>query len=94
MMEDKYPKLLNELNDSSSVIPAYVRFQEEDQCYLRDDLKDLKAEHFKKNYHKHLVLPRHYLEKVQLHGENVDANKYFQLKYFLSEKDKLDIVKQ
>jgi F0F1-type ATP synthase epsilon subunit len=25
-MKDKYPKLLNELNDSASAIPAYVRF--------------------------------------------------------------------
>ena len=25
-IEDEYPKLLNELNDSSSAIPAYARF--------------------------------------------------------------------
>lgn len=48
-MEEKYPKLLNELNDSSSVIPAYQRFQE--NSVLRDDLKDLKAQFFKSNYH-------------------------------------------
>ena len=25
-IEDEYPKLLNELNDSNSAIPAYARF--------------------------------------------------------------------
>jgi hypothetical protein len=25
-IEDKYPKMLNELNDSNSAIPAYTRF--------------------------------------------------------------------
>jgi hypothetical protein len=93
-LEEKYPKLLSELNDSSSAIPAYVRFQEAEQCFLREDLKELKASHFRKNYHNHLMLPKESLVKVQFQDEHLDANKYFQLKYFLGEKDKMDILKQ
>ena len=61
-MEEKYPKLLNELNDSSSAIPAYVRFQEKEQCFLREDLKELKAAYFRHKYNTHLMLPKKNLE--------------------------------
>lgn len=92
-IEDEYPKLLNELNDSNSAIPAYARFQDEQQCLLRNDLKKLKAEHFKRNYKNHLEIPKHNLSLINHAGHDLDANKYFQLKYFLSEKDKLEAVK-
>ena len=56
-------------------------------------MRGIKAEHFKKNYHDHLELPRNQLEMVHFAGHEIDANKYFQLKYFLSDKDKLEVVK-
>ena len=60
LISDQYPKLLKELNDSNSKIPAYVRFQNQDSnnCLLRDDLKNLKKTHFKINYKKELVKPK------------------------------------
>ena len=39
-------------------------------------------------------IPRHNLSLINHAGHDLDANKYFQLKYFLSEKDKLEAVKQ
>ena len=47
IIKDSYPKLLNELNDANSEIPAYMRFQRQNQSPLRDDLKNIKADHFK-----------------------------------------------
>jgi len=49
-LSEKYPDLMNELNDSESPMPAFVRFQKQENSVLRDDLKQLKAEHFRINY--------------------------------------------
>ena len=47
---------MKELNNPHSPIPAYVRFQKQsnEQCILRDDLKEIKEKHFRKNYEKQL----------------------------------------
>ncbi len=47
---------MKELNNPHSPIPAYVRFQKQsnEQCLLRDDLKEIKEKHFRKNYEKQL----------------------------------------
>jgi hypothetical protein len=39
-----YPKLMAELNEPDSEIPAYMRFQKQDEnnCFLRDDVKEMK----------------------------------------------------
>lgn len=63
-IEDEYPKLLSELNDASSKIPAYKRFEENDTCLLRDDLKKLKEEHFRKNYERQLKNPLETFDRV------------------------------
>jgi len=70
---------LNELNDASAPIPAYMRFQRQDQdaCFLRDDLKKLKADYFKGNYEKELNVPASHLEDVHFKGGNLDGLKYF-----------------
>ena len=85
---EKYPHLYDELNDATSNVPAYVRFQNNENSFLRQDLKKLKADHFKKNYAKHLNLPAEDLVSTQFEHKNLDANKYFQLKYFLTENQK------
>ena len=79
---------MSELNDAESNVPAYVRFQSQDQCLLREDLKKLKAEHFRKSYEKHLALPKEAMEDVHFKGDPLDAQKYYQLKYFLNEEQK------
>jgi hypothetical protein len=56
-LEDEYPKLLQELNDPNSKIPAYQRFQDSESCILREDLKKLKEEHFRRNYERELKSP-------------------------------------
>jgi len=92
-IEDTYPKLFNELHDSNSAIPAYVRFQNQDGCLLREDLKKLKAAHFKKNYEKQLSIPKKYLDEVHFDGGDIDASKYFQMKYYLSDEMKNNSIK-
>ena len=53
-IEDQYPFLLKDLNNPNSPIPAYIRFQNNDQCFLREDLKKIKEKHFRKNYERQL----------------------------------------
>lgn len=64
---DQYPKLMKELNDSDSVVPAYYRFQKQDydSCPLRDDLKSIKASHFRLKYHDELDKPKRIMNKVE-----------------------------
>lgn len=63
-IQESFPKLLHELNNSNSTVPAYVRFQRqsEDSCVLRNDLKQTKEMHFRKIYKKQLELPKYDLE--------------------------------
>lgn len=76
-IEQNHPKLMSELNDAESNVPAYVRFQSQDQCMLREDLKKLKAEHFRKSYEKHLALPKEAMEDVHFKGDPLDAQRYY-----------------
>jgi hypothetical protein len=41
---EKFPRLFKELNDSAAEVPAYQRFQrqDDDNCYLRADLRGVK----------------------------------------------------
>jgi len=55
---------------------------------LREDLKKLKAEYFKKNYEKQLSIPKKALDEVHLGSGDLDASKYFQMKYFLNDEQK------
>ena len=41
-LEDKYPRLLQELSDPNAPVPAYVRFQRQKSCVLREDLRQIK----------------------------------------------------
>lgn len=58
-LTDKHPKLIKGLNNPNQTIPAYMVFQSQDpeSCYLRDDLKDIKASSFVQNYGKELQKP-------------------------------------
>lgn len=55
-LKDQHPKLKQGLNDGNQKIPAYMVFQKQDpeNCYLRDDLKQVKALQFQENYIKEL----------------------------------------
>ena len=44
---------------------------------LREDLKKLKAEHFRKSYEKHLALPKEAMEDVHFKGDPLDAQRYY-----------------
>ena len=61
---------------------------------MRDDLKQIKAQHFRNSYQKHVLLPKKYMENSHFGKEELDANKYFQMKYFLRDEEKLAAVKQ
>jgi hypothetical protein len=61
---------------------------------LRDDLRNLKAEHFKRNYNKNLNKPSEIMDEVHFHGKRLDANKYFELKYFLHEDAKNRVMRE
>jgi hypothetical protein len=60
---------------------------------LREDLKNLKADHFRRSYEKQLTQPQEFMERVHFKGDNLDAFKYFQLKYFLSEEARSQSMK-
>lgn len=55
-LSDDKPKLKQGLNEGNQKIPAYMVFQKQDpeNCYLRDDLKAIKASQFQENYLKEL----------------------------------------
>jgi len=56
-LSESHPDLLAELNDPNAEVPAYARFQKYESTNLRPDLQKLKAEHFRRNYSKHLSMP-------------------------------------
>ena len=86
-VSEMYPKMLNELNDATSPIPAYMRFQKQDanNCYLRDDLSALKQQHFKKNYSKELNKTKNLMNEVEYQNQELNSGSYFELKYFLTQ---------
>lgn len=86
-LQDKYPGLMKELNSSESRVPAYMRFQRQDMdsCMLRQDLRPIKAAHFPKLYGKQIKNTEKTLSDVQFNGKNLDATKFYELKYFLTE---------
>jgi hypothetical protein len=95
LIGDKFPKLMKELNDSHSPIPAYVRFQSQQpsRCLLREDLKQVKKDHFKINYNRELQRPKHMMQTIiSKKLDRVDSNAFFELKYFLTDahKDKVN----
>lgn len=92
-MSEKYPNLLNELNDSSSQIPAYARFQDPVACLLRDDLRQVKEQHFRKSYDLNLKSHMKDLADVQFRGGRLDSQKYFKIKYFINKEQKDKILK-
>ena len=64
-IKDQHPKLLELLNDGNQkVVPAYTVFQsqEPEHCYLRDDLREVKASQFQENYKNELEKPSKLLE--------------------------------
>lgn len=61
---------------------------------MRDDLKQIKADHFRKNYHKHVGIPKRLMENTHFGKEELDVNKYYQMKFFLRDEEKLAAVKQ
>ena len=79
---------MSELNDAQSKIPAYQRFEDTDSCVLRDDLRKLKEEHFRRNYEKELKNPMDIYDKVSSSNLKADATNYFTLKYFVSKEQK------
>ena len=83
-MSEKYPNLLGELNDSTSQIPAYARFQDPTTCLLREDLRQIKEQHFRKSYDFNLKNHLKELDDVQFRGSQLDAQKYFKIKYFIN----------
>ena len=82
---DKYPKLLKELNDPNAAVPAYIRFQRQDSCILREDLRILKEQHFRKNYQRQLESCKKSLDEVAFRGTKLNADNYYSLKYFMNE---------
>lgn len=84
-MDDKHPGLFKEINDATSKIPAFARFQNHNNCPLRNDLKEVKANHFAKCYKSNLAQPAKHLSEIQFFGKHLDAGKYYQLKYFLTQ---------
>ncbi len=101
-IESWKPNLKQELDDSNSQIPAYRRFQKQDSCFLRDDLKIIKEEQFKVNYKKQLEQPKLIMnslqetkskDEFQISLTNFDADKkkikatdMYEIKYFFNEK--------
>lgn len=75
---------MSELNDSSSQIPAYARFQDPKTCLLRDDLRQVKEQHFRKSYDFNLKSYIKELDEVQFRGGQLDSQKYFKIKYFIN----------
>lgn len=85
VIADKFPKLMKELNDSHCAVPAYQRFQNASQCTLRNDLKQIKREHFKMQYNKELSKPKILMQNVINSKVNkVNSSSYFEMKYFLT----------
>ena len=72
-LSERYPNLLNELNDSEALIPAYARFQDQTSCMLRDDLKKIKESHFRKSYDQNLKKQLTDVCDVQFKGGQLDA---------------------
>ena len=91
-VKEQYPNLENELNSFDANIPAYVRFQRQDQenCSLRDDLKTVKERHFRVNYQKELAKPKLMMKKVEAEGHYSDGTTYFETKFYLTEKQRQD----
>ena len=95
-MRDKHPQLIKGLNDKNSNIPAYMVFQSQDpdNCYLREDLKEVKALSFRENYSKELQRPKSLLKEVdneiekveEIEIKDVDGTTFFETKYFMNEK--------
>ena len=62
---------MNELNDSSSPIPAYQRFQRPNSRLLRDDLREDKIKHFAKNYKTELQKPKAFLTEFEKNNDKI-----------------------
>jgi hypothetical protein len=62
-----------------------MRFQEQDEdCLLREDLREVKAEHFRINYSNELQKSKELFKSVKFDKKNLDGTSYFELKYFLT----------
>jgi hypothetical protein len=88
-IKDQHPKLYQILNESHQAAPAYTVFQSQDpeHCYLRDDLKEIKASQFHDNYRRELRRPSELLETqgsrdMELAG-GIDGTTVYETKYFL-----------
>lgn len=81
----RFPNLLTELDDSQSAVPAYLRFQDQNQNVLRQDLRQIKETYFRKSYDFNLKKHLQDLDNVQFRGAKLDSNKFFDIKYFLTE---------
>ena len=60
---------------------------------MRDDLKAIKADHFRKSYSKQLAIPKATLDNCHYGSEKLDAGKYFAMKYYLREEEKMTALK-
>ena len=89
----KYPRLMQELNDPHALVPAYVRFQDQKDCVLREDLRLIKEQHFRKVYERHISQPKKSLERVAFHGDSMNASTYYDMRYFLNEDQKKEVYK-
>ena len=90
-LSERYPNLLSELNDPASSVPAYGRFQDPNSCLLRDDLRRVKEQHFRRSYDANLKSHLKEVDKVQFRGGALDSQTYFKIKYFVTkdQKDKI-----
>ena len=80
----QFPKLIKELNESASKIPAYIRFQKENECVLRDDIKNIKQEAFKSQYNKQLSSPKDWMQQVEFSNKKLNGTGFYEMKYFLT----------
>ena len=60
---------------------------------LRDDLRLIKEQHFRKVYERHISQPKKTLEKVAFHGDKMNANTYYDMRYFLNEEQRKEVYK-
>lgn len=85
---------MNELNNPGSELPAYVRFQIQDDpvCRLRADLRQHKDKCFRSHFEKELEKPRRMMQKV--YGKDqpkIDGTNYYEMKYFLTDKQRAEV---
>lgn len=93
--KQNYSTMLTHIRNPNADKPAYEYFQSQpdrDLCRLRGDLKQIKAQYFKKSYQNEINRAKDILKGRELDGIAPTGTSQFEIKYFMNDQEKLETI--